>query len=146
LHLAAKGVAVVLCEKGEIAGEQSSRNWGWVRKTGRDPRELPLIIESLRQWEQLNATVGAETGFRATGIMFLCDTDKEIAERVAWLEHARQYQLDTRMIGSDEIAELLPGATRRWKAALYTASDGRGEPQKATPALAAAARGRGAQV
>jgi glycine/D-amino acid oxidase-like deaminating enzyme len=146
LHLAAKGVAVVLCEKGEIAGEQSSRNWGWVRKTGRDPRELPLIIESFRQWEQLNTTVGAETGFRATGIMFLCDTDKEIAEREAWLEHARQYQLDTRMIAPDEIAKLLPGATRRWKAALFTASDGRGEPQKATPALAAAARGHGAQV
>lgn len=146
LHLASKGVAVVLCEKGEIAGEQSSRNWGWVRKTGRDPRELPLIIESLRQWEQLNTTVGAETGFRAAGIMFLCDTDKEVAEREAWLEHARQYQLDTRMIGPDEIAELLPGATRRWKAALYTASDGRGEPQQATSAIAAGARARGAQV
>lgn len=62
LHLAAKGVAVVLCEKGEIAAEQSSRNWGWVRKMGRDPRELPLIIESLRQWKELNNTVGAETG------------------------------------------------------------------------------------
>jgi glycine/D-amino acid oxidase-like deaminating enzyme len=50
-HLAQRGVSVALCEKGEIAGEQSSRNWGWVRKQGRDPRELPLIIESLRQWQ-----------------------------------------------------------------------------------------------
>jgi glycine/D-amino acid oxidase-like deaminating enzyme len=145
-HLAAKGVSVVLCEKGEIAGEQSSRNWGWVRKMGRDPRELPLIIESLRQWKELNATVGAETGFRATGIMFLCENDAQVAEREAWLEHARQYQLDTRLIGADEIAELLPGATRTWKAALYTASDGRGEPQMAAPAIAAAARARGAQL
>ena len=146
LHLAAKGVAVVLCEKGEIAAEQSSRNWGWVRKMGRDTRELPLIIESLRQWEQLNTTVGAETGFRSTGIMFLCENDAQIAEREAWLEHARQYQLDTRLIGADEIATLLPGATRRWKAALYTASDGRGEPQMAAPAIALAARARGAQL
>jgi len=30
----------VLCEKGHIAGEQSSRNWGWVRKARRDPREI----------------------------------------------------------------------------------------------------------
>ena len=36
-----KGVPVVLCEKGHIAGEQSSRNWGWCRKMGRDPREIP---------------------------------------------------------------------------------------------------------
>jgi glycine/D-amino acid oxidase-like deaminating enzyme len=145
-HLAAKGVAVVLCEKGEIGAEQSSRNWGWVRKQGRDPRELPLIIDSLRQWAGLNATIGAETGFRTSGILYLCDTDAEVAEREAWLEHARQYQLDTRLLGPDEVAALLPGATRRWKAALYTASDGRAEPQHAAPAIAEAARRRGAQV
>ena len=45
LYLARQGVSVVLCEKGLLAGEQSSRNWGWVRKTGRDLREVPLIIE-----------------------------------------------------------------------------------------------------
>ncbi len=28
--LARRGVKVVVCEKGRIAGEQSSRNWGWV--------------------------------------------------------------------------------------------------------------------
>src|SRR5436305_13625153 len=100
LFLAKRGVSVALCEKGRIAGEQSSRNWGWVRKMGRDPRELPLIIESLRQWKELNNTVGAETGFRATGIMFLCENDTQAAEREPWLEHARQYQLDTRLIGS----------------------------------------------
>src|ERR1035437_6437010 len=123
-HLAAKGVPVVLCEKGDVGAEQSSRNWGWVRKQGRDPREIPLIIESLRQWEGINAAIGAETGFRATGILYLCETDKEVAEREAWLEYARQYQLDTKLLGPDEVAALLPGAARRYKAALYTASDG----------------------
>ena len=48
--LARKGIPVVLCEKGHIAGEQSSRNWGWGRKMGRDPREIPLAIEALRLW------------------------------------------------------------------------------------------------
>jgi glycine/D-amino acid oxidase-like deaminating enzyme len=37
--LAKQGVRVVLCEKGHIAGEQSGRNWGWVRIQGRDTRE-----------------------------------------------------------------------------------------------------------
>jgi glycine/D-amino acid oxidase-like deaminating enzyme len=34
LFLAQKGVRAVLSEKGHIAGEQSSRNWGWCRKMG----------------------------------------------------------------------------------------------------------------
>ena len=38
LELAERGVACVLLEKGVIAGEQSSRNWGWVRMSRRDPR------------------------------------------------------------------------------------------------------------
>ncbi|MEM9639138.1 MAG: FAD-dependent oxidoreductase, partial [Pseudomonadota bacterium] len=31
LFLARAGQRVVLLEKGRIAGEQSSRNWGWIR-------------------------------------------------------------------------------------------------------------------
>ena len=43
LKLAEQGIPVTLLEKGEIAAEQSSRNWGWCRQQGRDPRELSLI-------------------------------------------------------------------------------------------------------
>ena len=73
-----KGVRTVLCEKGHIAGEQSSRNWGWCRKMGRDPRELPLIIESLRLWQGMNELVEAETGFRQAGIMYLAESQAEL--------------------------------------------------------------------
>ncbi len=146
LFLAKKGVSVVLCEKGHVAGEQSSRNWGWVRKMNRDPRELPLIIESLRLWEGMNEMVEAETGFRRAGILYVCDTDEDMAKREAWLDYARPYQLDTRLVGPDELSKLLPGATRRYKGAAFTASDGRAEPQKAAPAIAAAARRHGATI
>src|SRR5207302_1142357 len=98
LFLAQRGVATVLCEKGHIAGEQSSRNWGWCRKMARDPREIPLIIESLRLWERMNGTVEAETGFRTCGIMYLGDSAEALGNMEAWLEHAREYQLDTRRV------------------------------------------------
>jgi len=146
LALARRGVSVALCEKGPIAGEQSSRNWGWCRKTRRDPREIPLIIESMRLWEDMNRSVEAETGFRQTGILFAVETDQEIAEYEAWLEHARPYQLDARLISSAEFDRLMPGAGGRWKAALYSASDGRAEPQRAAPAIARAARQAGAAI
>src|SRR5260221_13759032 len=68
LFLARKGIPAVLCEKGHIAGEQSSRNWGWCRKMARDPRELPLIIESLKLWQGMNAMAEAGPGFREPGL------------------------------------------------------------------------------
>ena len=146
LELAERGLSVVLCEKGKIAAEQSSRNWGWVRKMGRDPRELPLIVESLRIWGGLNERLGAETGFRKSGILYALSDESELPRHEAWLEHARPYQLDTRMLSAAETAALLPGMRSKIVGGLYTASDGRAEPQKAAPAIARAAQAHGAVV
>ena len=147
LELAERGVPTVLCEKGVIGGEQSSRNWGWCRQMGRDSREVPLAMESLRLWRRMNERVGAETGFRQAGIVYLAETEEGLAADSRWAdEHARPYQLDTRVLTPDESARLMPGATERWKGAIYTASDGRAEPGKAAPALAAAARRAGATI
>src|SRR5437588_4679827 len=146
LFLAQRGVATVLGEKGHIAGEQSSRNWGWCRKMVRDPREIPLIIESLRLWQGMNQTVEAETGFRTCGIMYLSETADELARLEGWLDHAREYQLDTRVVDGAEVARLLPGSAKKWAGGLYTASDGKAEPQLAAPAIATAARRHGAAI
>ena len=146
MYLAERGVSVALCEKGHIAGEQSSRNWGWVRKQGRDPREIPLIIESLKLWETLNEKIGAETGFRTTGIMYGARSDAEMAKHEEWLQHSQPYQLDTKAIGKAEFDKLMPGSDGKFVGALYTASDGRAEPQKAAPAIARYAQRLGAHV
>jgi glycine/D-amino acid oxidase-like deaminating enzyme len=146
LFLAERGVAVALCEKGEIACEQSSRNWGWCRKMARDPRELPLVIESLRLWQRMNEMVAAETGFRSAGIMYLAETPADVARLESWLDLARQYQLDTRILGGADVARLMPGLVKDYAGALYTASDGKAEPHMAAPAIAQAARRHGATI
>ncbi len=146
LALAQRGISVALCEKGHIAGEQSSRNWGWVRKTGRDGREIPLIIESLRMWEGMNRAVEAETGFRTCGVLYAARDDAERQHQAKWLELAQPYQMDSRQVGAAEIAELLPGAAKPIASGLYTASDGRAEPQRAASAMALAARRLGASI
>ena len=146
LFLAQRGIPVVLLEKGQVGAEQSGRNWGWCRVMGRDPREIPLGIESLRLWRGMNALTGVETGFRQAGVAYLADTPLQEADNEAWMEHARQYQLDTKLLGPDEVEHLLPGAGRRFAGALHTPSDGRAEPQRAAPAIAAAARRHGAVI
>jgi glycine/D-amino acid oxidase-like deaminating enzyme len=67
-YLARAGVPVTLCEKGRIAGEQSSRNWGWIRKQGRDPRELPAAILALRLWEEIAGALADDIGWKRGGI------------------------------------------------------------------------------
>ncbi len=146
LWLARRGVAAVVIEKGSICAEQSSRNWGWVRRMGRDPRELPLIVEALRQWDELSATVGRDVGFRRSGILYLCKSETEVVRQEDWLRRAGDHAFDTRIVRGAELASLLPGACRVFPAGLYTASDGRAEPQKASSAIAAAAQAHGATL
>ncbi len=146
LFLARKRISTVLCEKGVIAGEQSSRNWGWCRITLRDPAEISLVSESLRFWRDRKSLGGANTGFRTTGLMYLCAQPGDAERFEAWLEHARQHQLESRLLSSAEVAKLLPGAARSWPGALYTPNDGGAEPEKAAPAIAEAAQRAGAAV
>ncbi|MEY9828228.1 glycine/D-amino acid oxidase-like deaminating enzyme [Sinorhizobium fredii] len=146
LFLAERGVKVVLCEKGALGGEQSSRNWGWVRVMGRDRREIPLAIAALKIWDTLDQRVGGETGFRRSGILYISETEQDIANRDAWLTLAKPHGVDSRQVGPDETDVLMAGAAMRYQGALYTPSDGRAEPQKAVPAIAAGARRAGATL
>jgi glycine/D-amino acid oxidase-like deaminating enzyme len=145
-YLAMARVPVILCEKGVIAGEQSSRNWGWIRKQGRDPGELPAIILALRLWENIARDVGEDIGWVPGGVTYLAGTDAELARLEAWLPHAREYQLDTRMLSAAETDALLGQDRRRFMGALHTPSDARAEPARAVPALAQAAIGLGANI
>ncbi len=87
--LAKKGLSVAVIEKGRVACEQSSRNWGWCRQQGRDTREIPLIKESLALWGGLNEEVGADTGFRRTGLLYVTKNGAELARWERWRDHAR---------------------------------------------------------
>jgi glycine/D-amino acid oxidase-like deaminating enzyme len=147
LELAERGVSVVLLEKGIIAGEQSSRNWGWCRQMGRDPREIPLVLESLKLWRGMNKRVEAETGYRQCGIVYLAETEAELAAKEKWYaENAKAFGLDTKLVSGAEAERLQPGSTRTWKGALYTSADGRAEPFIAVPAMARHAQKLGVKI
>ncbi|NTG50883.1 FAD-binding oxidoreductase [Agrobacterium rhizogenes] len=145
-ELARRGTSVVLIEKGVIAGEQSSRNWGWCRQQNRDPRELPLAQLALRRWENLNSELGEETGFRRTGLIYASTQKASIDTWERWGVIARGFDVDTRMLTGSECAKMLPGNSRRWNGGVYSPTDGRAEPELAVPALARAAQGLGVVI
>ena len=145
-HLARSGVSVVLCEKGRIAGEQSGRNWGWVRQQGRDARELPLMMHSMKIWRGLAAELGEDLGFTQGGCLYLAESPAELAHFETWLGTAAQHQLDARLLSAAQLSSVLNAAQARWLGALYTPSDGRAEPNRVAPALARGAARAGAQI
>ncbi len=139
LSLVSRGIPTVLVEKGYIAGEQSSRNWGWCRRTGRDLRELPLINLSMQLWETMNIRLQQDCGFRVTGIAYASSTEQQLQTHQQWLQEAKHFDVKSEMLTSAQLHEKMPGLQGNFYGALFTAGDGRAEPQRAAPALAKAA-------
>lgn len=146
LFLAQRNIPVTLLEKGRVAAEQSSRNWGWIRKQGRDADELPIVIEASRLWRQLAEECGEDIGLKQTGVTYLASSDKKMAGFEEFMKIAAIHELDTRLLDADETAKLIKGMSRRFKGAMTTPSDMRAEPWLAVPALARLAARKGARI
>jgi glycine/D-amino acid oxidase-like deaminating enzyme len=146
LTLAGRGVPVVLCEKGYIACEQSSRNWGWCRQAGRDEREMPLIVQSLELWRGMDALTGVDTGFRECGVLYVGESETDEARFADWLTMAEPFEIGARLVRGGELDALMPGASRGYTCGLHVPTDGCAEPQRAAPAIARAAQRRGAVI
>ena len=145
-YLAKRGVQAVLFEKDEIGGAQSGRNWGFVRQQGRDPVELPMMIESNRIWSGIERELGDDVEWVQGGNLALATAPDRIALFEGWCRTAREHGLDTRVLTPAELKGLIPDLHGEWLGGMYTRSDGHAEPRKATPAFAKAAAARGARI
>ncbi len=145
-YLLQAGLRVVVCEKGIVAGEQSSRNWGWIRQQGRDQSELPIVMESMRLWQDIADAVDTDIGYQREGSLYLCENDEELERHSRFMSFAPAYGLDTSYLNRKQLEGLVKDCPGRWQSGLYTPDDGRAEPSLAVPAMAKALVSRGAQV
>ncbi|NVO23335.1 NAD(P)/FAD-dependent oxidoreductase [Donghicola mangrovi] len=146
LELVERGMTVALCEKGQIGAEQSSRNWGWVRLTHRDPREMPLMIESVRLWKSMDERTGQKTGYVQCGATYTVTSDAALAYEKRSAEELQSYQIPAKVLSPEEVKEAFPDFDLGIKGALHNPHDGRAEPQSAAPAIARAVLRNGGTV
>lgn len=146
LTLAERNIPVVVLEKGRIAGEQSSRNLGWVRKTSRLADDIPLAQTSDRLWKEMPERVGADVGYRQAGIMFIARNETQMAMHENWLKSVQHLELDSRLLSAKEIQQMVPHGQGNWAGGIFTQSDGRAEPTLASSAIAKAAMAKGAII
>ncbi|NTJ11665.1 FAD-binding oxidoreductase [Rhizobium lusitanum] len=144
--LARQGIRVALLEKGQIGGEQSGRNWGWVRLAGRDLRELPLMLKAHSIWGGLRQETGVDVGYRGRGIVYAAKTQEARDRHLRWVVAARGFGIDARSLDQSEVAALVPGLNRKPFGGMYVPEDAGAEPQLAAPAIASAARAAGAVI
>lgn len=146
LLLAERGIPVTLFEKGVIANEQSSRNWGWIRTQGRKIPEIPLMLHSQKLWQRIAAEVPVDIGYRNGGVTYLAEAPDEMERHETWVENARAFQLTPQLLSSRQANDLAGRNDNRLTGGVTLASDCYAEPALAVPAMAELAKQKGARI
>ena len=143
--LSKAGLQVAVFEKGTLACEQSSRNWGWIRHIGRDPVELPLATRAVQMWQDIQQKV--DVGYRQIGLAYLGETPADLAYFQQWMRDAAPYEPDVQLLQGRAVQNLLREPShRQWTSALYCAEDGVAEPHLATAGIAKLAQAAGCRI
>ena len=146
LHLALRGVSVILLERGLVGSQATGVNYGGVRQQGRHPAGIPLAIRSRAIWARLAELVGTDVEFDPCGHLKLARSEADEAALLAWNAVAAEYGLRPRMIGRNAIRDLHPYFSDQIVAGSLMEEDGTANPRLLSPALARAARGAGATI
>ncbi|NIA69388.1 FAD-binding oxidoreductase [Pelagibius litoralis] len=146
LHLRRRGASVVLLERRRCGGQASGVNYGGVRQQGRDLVELPLARRSRRIWAELDALVGTDCEFEATGHLKLARSESEMAELEIYASRAREFGLQLETIGPERIRTRFPWLGDGVVGGSFCAEDGHANPRLVAPAFARAAVATGADI
>ncbi len=141
-YLARKGCSVIVLDKSDSIGDGgSSRNGGGVRQSGRDKRELPLIMYAVKNmWPTLSEELEMDVEYYQQGNLRLGKTEAhlQILERLTG--NAQQCGLDVNMINGDEVREINPYLSEEVIGASWCPTDGHANPLLATLAYYRKAR------
>lgn len=133
-YLAKKGVSVIVLEGSDHIGNGgSSRNGGGVRQSGRDPRELPLVMYGIKHlWPTLSDELEVDCEYHQDGNLRLGKTEKHKQILEGLTERAKKVGLDVRMIDGDEVRKINPYLSDEVTCASWCPTDGHANPLTTT--------------
>lgn len=145
-NLAKNGVSVLVLEGSENIGNGgSTRNGGGVRQSGRDPRELPLVMYSIEHiWPQLSDMLDTNVEYYQEGNLRLGSTPQHQKILTGLADSAAAHGVDVRMITGDEARRINPYLSEAVTCASWCPTDGHANPLMATMGYYKMARRLGA--
>src|SRR5262245_27450851 len=158
--LAREGAEVLLLEESDLNTQASGSNAGSIH--AQIPHEpfmvegedwarifaptIPLMLESIRLWQGLEAELGADLEFHLGGGLLVGESEAQLRdiERKARIERAQG--LEVEMLGAAELRRIAPYLSERMVGGAFCPTEGKANPLKVTPAFAQAARRQGARL
>jgi glycine/D-amino acid oxidase-like deaminating enzyme len=143
-HLARRGAAVTVVDRGQPAGEATEKSFAWINATWGHPEPyFRLRFQSMAEYRRLEDELDGALGVVWRGCLIWDHEDHELED---FASRYASWGYDVRLIERAEIAALEPGLIAPPARAVYAAGDGTLHPVAATQALLAAAQKLGAEI
>lgn len=159
LRAAELGMDAVVLDRGGVNGESSGGNAGSLHlqllsfdfgaKTGGRGeallQTLPLQRDAIALWQQIERDLDADFEISLDGGLMLAEDDRQIGFLREKVAAERSVGIEVELIDRAGIAAIAPAVSGRMTAAAWCPGEGKINPLLATPAVAAAARAKGAR-
>lgn len=152
IDLTERGLSVVVLEKGNIAGEQSSRFYGQAISYKMPDATFMMHHLAKARWREMNAKVGFDTTYRTQGRVEVPLDEKDLEHVREWIAtrtkelQGAEIPFKTRLIEGAELNQRLRGATTDWKIAGFEEDSGSFDPEVAAFVIAEYAKKIGVKI
>ena len=129
LHLARRGMSVIVIEKDYMGRHASGVNAGGIRRLGRHFAEIPLAVASAQMWHEMQGLVDDDCGFLPSCQIKVAETKDELDQLKS---RAAQVQdlgfTHEQIIDMDTLRERLPAVSPHCLGAMIVEGDGSANP------------------
>src|SRR6516162_3321700 len=109
-YLGKRGITnVALVDKGYLGGGASGRNTAIIRSNYRTPQGVAFYDESVKLYERLALELDYNVMFSQQGHLTVAHTDRGVTTLRERAETNKLVGVDSRLIGPNEIRQLVPG-------------------------------------
>lgn len=147
LQLARLGARVGLMERAWIGRHASGASAAGVRTLGRPIAELPISLEAMTMWHDIQSLVGDDCGFHAHGQIKVAESDSELVrlrerdQQLRALGYRHEEIVDAR-----ELRRLLPPIAPHCVGAAVARDNGAADPHRTLQAFRRAAESAGVTI
>jgi sarcosine oxidase, subunit beta len=147
LHLARAGRRVQILERSWVGRHASGASAAGVRTLNRHPAEIPISLEAMDMWHNIEAIVGSDCGFHADGQINVAEHPNQLHALETRLSMMREagYQHEE-LIDRAELLKLVPAISPHCTAALIARRDGAADPHRTLQAFRRSAEEAGVLI
>ncbi len=122
-ELAKSGVNTLVIDKRFLAMEAAGRNPGGIRQIGRDPDELPLMVQAMRRWHGLSEELGCDLELREDGYLWVALTEKDLEMQRGLVERDSHFGIKEYVLDLQQVQKMAPAISNFIVGGLHSPTD-----------------------